>query len=581
MRQLTPFVKTVLATVALMTALTGCVRLPETGPVVEANGKGQANPVAGPYNDPRPPQSGESPQDIVQGFLDAMTATPVQINAAQQFLSKDAQRAWNPQREMIVYSEISNPRGNSAVSVRLTGADRIGIRGDWQGALPVSDRLMGFPMVLEGDEWRIAKAPNALVIPKLFFERAYQRAFLYFFDPTGRILVPEPTYVPTGSQFAGTLVRSLLRGPNPNLSDVERSFLPPGLTSAPVAVSKSGLADIVLKGAPGSLSAHTDQLLLAQLAWTLRQVPSVSTFSLTVGGHQITDSSGNSVFPVDLGTQYDPRKPLASATLYALRNGRLVSGPATRLTPIVGPFGSADLGIGAFAVSLQAADPRVAAAAPGELLIGRVQGSGKVTQILGSPGSRFLRPSWDFARRLWAVEDTPAGARVEWVRHGRAHRLVVPEVSGQRVRQFLVSRDGSRLVAVIRGPRADRIEVSRIAYDAAGRPLSATRAKKVSWLGPGSPRVRDIGWDSPTSFVVVHLLARGVSEVRTIAVDGSTSEDNVVTTTIRKQVIGLATSPVGSTQRSYALTRHQLVDLAQDPTASVSYSHLQHITYAG
>lgn len=568
------------ALVVLAGALSGCVQLPESGPVVDAQGRGQASPVEGPYNDPRPPQPGESPQDIVKGFLDAMTATPVQINAAQQFLTKTARGDWHPQQKMIVYTNISNPTGSSDVSIRLGGADRIGVRGDWQGALPVADRLMSFPMALEGDEWRIAKVPNALVVPRPFFERTYQRAFLYFFDPTARILVPEPTYVPGGSQLAGSLVRSLLKGPNPSLAGVERSFLPPGRSLAlSVPVSKAGLAEIVLKGAPGPLNAHTRQLLLAQLAWTLRQAPTVHTFSLTVGGHPVTDVSGDSVFSVDMGAQYDPRISLASAPLFALKNGLLVSGPATGLTSTLGRFGTTKLGIGAFAVSLDGL--RVAATAPGQLLLGRVQGSGNVTRIYGSPGSRFLRPSWDFAGRLWSVEATPAGARVFWVRRGHQHQLAVPGVTGEQVRKFLISRDGSRLVAVLRDSRADRIVVSRIAYDASGRPLSATRAKRLDWLGGGSPRVRDIGWVSPTSFMVIHLLGRDVSEVRTIAVDGSTSADNVTTTTVPRRLLGLSTSPVGS-QRSYALTRHDLIDLAQvNHTPDVPYQGLHHITYAG
>lgn len=573
-------VRVALGAVCLVTALAGCVRVPDGGPVVEVQGKVEASPIEGPYSDPRPPQPGAAPQDIVQGFLDAMTATPVQTNAALQFLSRNAQASWNPQK-IIVYNNISNPTGSSDVSVRLRRADRIGVRGDWRGALPVADRLMSFPMTLEGDQWRIAKAPNALVVPQLFFERTYQRAQLYFFDPTARVLVPEPTYVPRGGQLVGSLVRGLLRGPKPDLAGVERSFLPPGRALAlSVPVTKTGLAEIVLKGAAsGALSLHSRQLMLAQLAWTLRQAPSVHTFSLTIEGHPVTDGAGNSVFAVDIGAQYDPRRSFASAPLYALHKGLLVSGPVTGLTPLDGRFGTTAQGIGSFAVSLDGG--RVAGTAPGQLLIGRVHGDAPVRRIVGPPGSTFLRPSWDFDRRLWAVEDTADGARVLWVRHVREHPITVPGVTGERVSRFLVSRDGSRLVAVIHGAVADRIVVSRIAYDASGRAVDATRAEGLAWRGGGSQRIKAVGWVSPTSFMVLHLLGQDVSEVRTIAVDGSTSVAGAASSTLPGRLFGLATSPV-VTQRSYALSRRALVDLSQgDQSPDVPYRRLHHITYAG
>ena len=40
----------------------------------------------------------------------------------------------------------------------------------------------------EHGEWRIAAAPNALLVPRTFYEQTFQDAALYFFDPTGRIL---------------------------------------------------------------------------------------------------------------------------------------------------------------------------------------------------------------------------------------------------------------------------------------------------------------------------------------------------------------------------------------------------------
>ena len=40
-------------------------------------------------------------------------------------------------------------------------------------------------MALENGEWRIARAPDALIVPDPWFEPRFQQVSLYFFDPTG------------------------------------------------------------------------------------------------------------------------------------------------------------------------------------------------------------------------------------------------------------------------------------------------------------------------------------------------------------------------------------------------------------
>ena len=104
-------------------------------------------------------------------------------------------------------------------------------------------------MTTEDGEFRIAAAPDALIVPESWFEQRFRQVSLYFFDPTAEILVPEPVFVPRGEQLATTLIKGLLRGPSPELARVSRSFIPPGLTfGLSVPVSDDGVADISLQG---------------------------------------------------------------------------------------------------------------------------------------------------------------------------------------------------------------------------------------------------------------------------------------------------------------------------------------------
>jgi hypothetical protein len=560
---------------------------------VEAQQLGAA--VAAPeYSNPKPPQKGDSQSDIVTGFLVAMTATPLRITTAQKFLTKQASAQWEPQG-VLTYNDhtLAQPvQHHHVVVVRLQGADEVGSRGQWQGAPSPDAHRLVFPMVRENNEWRIAQAPNALVIPKTFYDQQYQEAEIYFFDPSGRILVPQPVHVPQGvqvAQLASSLVRALARGPGRSSTGVLRSFVPPGLTPAiSVPVGSQGVADVSLNGPdPGPLSRKTTRLVLAQLSWTLRQDTSITSFRLSIAGHQITDSTGAATFTLGIGHKdpYDPAVSLSSGLFYALRSGRLVSGQINQPTPVGGPFGTARLGIGPFAVRLDG--NVVAGVTSSALLLGPVQEEHPAVPVLTLP--HLLRPAWDFAGRLWDVQNAPGGATVLYVQHGRHHRVRVPGVSGQDVRRFLVSRDGSRLVAVIHGARSDRLVVSRLRYDADDHPVRGTRARRIPWLSSGTTRIRDIGWTSPTTIEVLDRLSHSQAEARILNVDGSTSIDETSPIAIAGTAIGLATSPVGTLTppTPYAVLSHSLFDLAQDDVARTASSQtidtpgLRHITYAG
>ena len=112
-----------------------------------------------------------------------------------------------------------------------------------------------------------------------------------------------------------------------------------------------------------------------------------------------------------------------------------------------------------------------------------------------------------------------AGER-RWARTG-IRQVDVPGVTGERVRRFLVSRDGSRFLAVLRRPRGDVVVVSRVQLRRRGRgPLP--HARPSSCRGP--PRsVRGSSTSPgrrPTSVAVLYPI-RDLVQVRTLAVDGS------------------------------------------------------------
>jgi Lipoprotein LpqB beta-propeller domain/Sporulation and spore germination len=557
--------------VAVLLTAASCVRMPDSGPVVAAGGEGEADDPPDVFIDPKPPASGASPADIVTGFLDAMTATPIQTNAAKQFLTSDAQAAWKPEAETITYSEASPPRGGLRVSVSLGGARHLDGRGSYLGRLPAEDRALTFPMASQDGEWRIARAPDALIVPDSWFEQRFRQVSLYFFDPSGRILVPEPVFVPRGEQLATALTSALLRGPGPALTGVTRSFIPEGLSfGLSVPVSEEGVADLALRGFSGRLTPEASQQMLAQLAWTLRQEPAIESLRVSVGGRQITLSGGESLFNVEAqGAEYDPTVLGASTLLYGLREGRLVSGPPDSLTPVEGPLGDTRLGVRSVAVNLTADRVAGVSGRGSSVLLTSVRDEGDRVESVVSGGKGLLRPAWDFNNRLWLVDQRGGAAQISYLSGDRPVGVRAPGITGRRVTHFTVSRDSSRLVAVVHRAGGDRVMVSRIVHDAQGRVVRIRRATHIAWEGDSRLRVRDLGWSSATSLAVLHRLAGELYQVRTISVDGSPPGPDSLLTTLPGKVTGLVASPETS-ESLFAFTRGGLLDLTRGtPTLSI------------
>jgi hypothetical protein len=437
-------------------------------------------------------------------------------------------------------------------------------------------------MASEDGEWRIARAPDALIVPESWFDQRFRQVSLYFFDPSARILVPEPVFVPRGEQLATALTSALLRGPGPALEGISRSFIPEGLSfGLSVPVSEEGVADLSLRGYSGRLTPDASEQMLAQLAWTLRQEPTIQELRVSVGGRQITLSGGESLFNVDQqGAQYDPTVFGASTLLYGLRDGRLVAGPPDSLAPVDGPMGVSRLGVRSVAVDITA-DRVVGVSADGsDVLMASVRNQSDRVESVASGARRLLRPAWDFSNRVWLVDNGPGGARVSHLSGDGPVEVRVPGVSGHRVTHFTVSRDGSRLVAVVRGARGDRVMISRVVHDAQGRVVEVERATHIAWEGDSRLEVRDIGWSSATSVAVLHRLARQLYQVRTISVDGSPPGPDSLLTTLPGKVTGLVASPEQS-ESLFAITRTGLLDLTQDAPEATLDPRIRSLDYVG
>ncbi|AMC56699.1 lipoprotein LpqB [Mycobacterium tuberculosis variant bovis] len=128
--------------------------------------------------------------------------------------------------------------------------------------------------------WRIDRLPNGVFLDWQQFQETYKRNTLYFADPTGKTVVPDPRYVAVSDrdQLATELVSKLLAGPRPEMARTVRNLLAPPLRlRGPVTRADGGKSGIG-RGYGGArvdmeklstTDPHSRQLLAAQIIWTL------------------------------------------------------------------------------------------------------------------------------------------------------------------------------------------------------------------------------------------------------------------------------------------------------------------------
>lgn len=541
---------------AVLALLAGCVSLPDTGSVTTEPRQGTADDGAGSYDyTPLGPRPGYTPSEVVDGFLLAMQASPQSTAVARKYLTDEARAGWFPEKTTLVHGSKVVTGDDRVFRVSLDQTDQLDERGSWLGRVGGSKGVdYDLEVVRERGEWRIANPPDALIIPRDHFESRYQQYAVYYFDPSGQVLIPQPTYLPRGEQAATLLVRRLLDGPDPRLEGVLRSYLPGGIEDVfSVPVSLEGVAEVTLDEQVLRLSEEDRELVLAQLAWTLRQVTGVDSMQVTVDGVPLDVPGAGSPQNVSSWTEYDPAVQWASREVFGVLDGSPVALSESG-EDVAGVFGAQEYALRDIAADLTGS--RIAGVSEdGTTVVLAPRGqtteeppSPEQTEVLYS-GTDVLGPSWDVFENLWLVDRTPDGATVSVVVDGEVMPVEAPGLAGEDVTDFVVSRDGSRVVAVVPGRSGEQLMISRVARTPNGRVRGLTRAVELPLAQGGVDEIRDIAWRSPTSVAVLTGPSPESSQVLLALVDGSTALADVDSTAeiFRRRAVRLVASPSADT----------------------------------
>jgi hypothetical protein len=483
----------VLAILVAALTLGGCAGLPDSGPVERVAAVESRTHSTVRY-EPARPRFGATPQQVVDGYFDAMLAYPEAAGVVQSYLTPRAVEKWRSAAGYTVYTHLTPKlehvgRDEAKVAVRSRNVLTI----DGAGRAKVEDASVNRTLRLErvGGEWRVDNpAPGYLVSRQ--FAHDYIRSYpMWFFDESGKRLVPEVAHSLVSDQLALSLVRRLAGGPR---QSTLRTYLP-SANDLRVAVTGK-IVEIDFNGQP---PGSADKVA-AQLLSTLRGVPGLDGLRILVDGVPQGD-----VHPLDAVVGFGPG-PLALRA-YAIQRDRVVD-VTNGSHPIAGPWGRS----AGHAVGLAVDTSSVAAVQRGRasVTLGPRAGRGDVVTY---PGTRLADPVWDDDHGLWLV-DNPQGARVRWARNGEVREVAT--VSLGEVDSFAVSPDRARYAAVTRTDGRAAVVVGLIEHDADGAP---TRLLSPTVVSMGRRGERSVGWASPSRVEFVAVGREG-PQLRSVGLDG-------------------------------------------------------------
>jgi hypothetical protein len=563
----------VLVVGSLILLLVGCVSLPQGGGVRTGPDPEQHEQSDAPFDyDPEGPRPGAARVDVVGGYLLAMQATPLSTAVAREFLTERASTGWVPEKSTVVYGTQSLESRGRAVRVDLADTVRLGGRGEWLGDTTGGRGVQhDLRMVRERGEWRISDPPDALIVPQEYFETRFAQYFLYFLDRSAQILVPEPVYLPRGEQTPTLLVRGLLRGPDEEVLGATRTFIPDrtALDDLSVLVSDNGTAAVPLSQQILDLDGTDLDMALGQLAWTLRQVPGVETMQVSVDGSPLNPPGEGGDQDVQGWPELDPSVNWASQSLFGIRDGRVVTLVGDQERRIAGFFGTEDSGLRSIAVDL--AGERVAGVtdnsskvlvAPRAREAGQLPNASNANVVLAG-ATNLLPPVWDIYGQLWLVDRERGGANLAVVRSGVPTELDVPGLTSANVRAFELSRDGTRLAAVVAGRQRDRLVVARVMRSDGGKVRGFSPVTRLPVGSLEGDEIRDLAWRTPASLALLTRPSPGESQVIVALIDGSSTLGEVATDAevFPDKAVRIVTSPASGAPVYVGTTNRQLFEL--------------------
>jgi len=509
--------------VALASAflLVGCATVPTSGPVERQTS--QATGVnSGVHVDPLPPAEGASQLLVVEGFLHAMSVYQPDYAIARQYLTESASKNWHPESGVQIYAD-GFPPTDTGSNVVLSGVPVTGFVDATGSYRPVTGTTQTFNFNLikdAGDQWRISSPPQGLLVSRYVFTTNFTAVNLYFTDPSGTSLVPDPRFFATGDQAMVAAVTQLLTGPSSWLAPAVRKLDTSGITIGGVVLDPAGLVDVALGGATDRLSADQRHTLLAELAYTMTDFDAVGSVRVTGAAQVWRDQVGQSVVRPESFAALSP-EGAGSRVLFLVHDHKL---KRLRDATDWDNFLTVDAGITKpEQIAVNTDLSQVAAVTDGgtTLELGQTA-SGKAARSIRT-GAGLLRPAFARNGELWSP--APGGPGELQVFKGEQRlKVTVSGLPDARVRALALSADGTRVAFILRQGRTDVVGLARVERSDGAITVDGWRTVDLALNTSSSALFLDLGWLSPTELGVL-VSSNGDTSVVRASQDGATAND--------------------------------------------------------
>lgn len=492
-------VKTMLVSVFTALALVGCSSIPTSSPVGHIEDD-SGDPGANNARIPDGPEPGDSPSDIVRGFLRAGAGTGNNFSVARSFLTEGEAQKWSPQESVSVLPNdtdldslnVGTTSDQKTMSISPPVVGLVDSSGVYNSTKPGTKSTLEFSLRQENGEWRISSAPDGLLISQTDFRTIFLNYSLQFFTSDYSYLVPDSRWFLRSSSTPTVLMNELLSGPAPYLSGAVITAIPDGakLNDSNVVTIENGVAQVPLGPQNPAPSDREKGLIRQQIATTLQVIPSISAIDLSIGGQAIPASLQPKT---DTSVQVDG-PPVVLAEDHLAR----VSG-----TTVAKVENSPNL------KKAKASDPAVSLddslyvylADGGKQLMRLKSDAVDATPIF--EGKKLVRPSIDRFNTTWTGETENKGELKAVGRDGKSFTVAADFLNGRQLVDIEVSRDGTR-VALLSKHRGepDRVDVVGVPRDKAGNPSGHVSETPIE-VGANFDEIKDVSWAGSTSLVAL------------------------------------------------------------------------------
>lgn len=403
---------------------------------------------------PDRPQPGASPEQIVEGFINAGTGPAGDWARAREFLAPSLQESWEPNAGVtvdVLASRTYTPSETDEriVDVSLDAVALVDDRGAYERA-ELTEWTQHFELARQSDgEWRITVAPNGVVLDRDRFPTVFHRYAVMYFDPTWEYLVPDVRWFP--SPAVSAITKALVNQPPSDwlAGSVQTAF--PVDVEAPSVSVTAGVAEVQLAVDPIDLDTVTKDRMLTQLQQSLAGA-GVTEVRMSVGSTPITAE------PV---ATRSTRVPIAPLVLTEDQFGFLTGGEIEELPGLSSQIveaapTSVQVGPDRDAASIRLATGEVARIAAGE------------TTVLDTRDD-LVDPTIDPFGYVWSVPRGEPAAIRAFAPDGSPPIEVADAWSGATaISAMALSRDGTRITAAVTAGGRTALWVAGVVRDPNG-----------------------------------------------------------------------------------------------------------------